>query len=316
MTQIALLDQQFMFPHYQGPPISSFGKAVVTYVNAQNILTPATGFIGRRPHEKPEAGFDFTLNPYIGCQYGCKYCYASTITQSDHDRDNWGNWIRVKENAIYKIRRGHTLHGKRVYMSTVTDPYQPIEKKLGIVRSILQILAERQDRILLVVQTRSPLVTRDLDLFKNIIDNGGRVQVNMTITTDDDQVRRKIEPTCPSIPARFDAIRTVARSRVDTAVTMSPLFYVSDHRAFAENISDAGIDHVIAQPLHSQRTSDTPAFKATTWLQAIAPMAEILDCSVNQVMKTHTQRYQDDIATLRHHLPDIVEGRDGFKPPF
>ena len=108
--------------------------------------------------------------------------------------------MTVKENALALLerKRRSTLLGKTIYMSSVTDPYQPIEKRLGLTRELLRILAERyQPR--LVIQTRSPLVTRDVDLLRRF----EHVQVNMTITTDSEEVRRAFEPTCPNnrVPA-------------------------------------------------------------------------------------------------------------------
>ena len=314
--QMPLIEQEQIFPLYSGDPITRVGDTLITYVTSREILTKATGFIGKNPDQKNSDGFDYTLNPMIGCQFGCQYCYASTMTQSEYEQDNWGYWVRVKENAIYKLAKHRRIDGKSVYMSSVTDPYQPIENKLGIVRSMLDILAKRGDRVLLVIQTRSPLVTRDIDLMEQIIENGGRVQVNMTITTDSDDVRRKVEPGCPSIPARLKAISEVGKSRVDAAITMSPLLYVQDHEQFANQLIDTGATRFIAQSLHPQRNNSTPAFKATTWLKALEPMAEILECSPEKVMQNHNQQYKRNIEKLSQYLPEIQEGRAGFKPPF
>ena len=174
------------------------GRTAVTYRPAREILTRATGFIG---------GYDFTLNPYSGCGFGCTYCYAAFFTRRQEQQDNWGLWVNAKENAarlMGELRPGE-LDGKRIYMSSVTDPYQPVERKLELTRRILEVLAGRH-RPKLVVQTRSPLALRDADLFREIERNGGRVQINMTVTTDDEDVRMTFEPGCPSNPARLKAI--------------------------------------------------------------------------------------------------------------
>ena len=142
--------------------------------------------------------YDFTLNPYSGCSFGCTYCYTAFFSPDKEKRDNWGDWIVVKENAVELMskRRNGGLDGKRIYMSSVTDPYQPIERKLELTRELLKIMAERH-RPKLMVQTRSPLVVRDGDLYRKIEENGGRVQVNMTVTTDDMDIMRTFEPACP-----------------------------------------------------------------------------------------------------------------------
>ena len=146
-------------------------------------------------------------------------------------RHNWGDWIVVKENAVELMskRRNGGLDGKRIYMSSVTDPYQPIERKLELTRELLKIMAERH-RPKLMVQTRSPLVVRDCDLYRKIEENGGRVQVNMTVTADDMDIMRTFEPACPPNRKRLEAITKVREAGVESCITMTPLLLVSnDH---------------------------------------------------------------------------------------
>ena len=134
------------------------GDATVSYRDAREILTRATGFMD---------AYDYTLNPYSGCYFGCTYCYAAFFSSSAKGRDTWGYWVRVKENAAELLarRKPGSLDGKLIYMSSVTDPYQPVERKLGLTRRLLKIMADRH-KVKLVVQTRSPDVVRDIDLYK------------------------------------------------------------------------------------------------------------------------------------------------------
>ena len=180
----------------------SIGETKIFYTSAKEILTRATGFMD---------AYDFTLNPYGGCSFGCTYCYAAFFSHDIEKRDNWGYWVNVKENAVSLLekRKPGTLDGKLIYMSSVTDPYQPVERQLEITQGLLQTMVNRGDKPKLVVQTRSPDVVRDCDLFRSIEDNGGRVQVNMTVTTDDEDIRRTFEPFCPSSHARLRAIGEV-----------------------------------------------------------------------------------------------------------
>ena len=123
-------------------------------------------------------------------------------------------------------------------MSSVTDPYQPIERRLRLTRRLLKILAGQRSpdapplladppKPKLVVQTRSPDIVRDCDLLRRIEENGGRAQVNMTVTTDDEEVRRTFEPSCPSNAARLRAIAEVREEGVAACVTMMPLLWAS-----------------------------------------------------------------------------------------
>ena len=289
------------------PRVTRIGQTAVTHRDMNEILTKASGFIST---------YDYSINPYQGCQFRCQYCYASTMTATKEQQETWGYWVRVKNNAVEKLRSGPRLDGKNVYMSTVTDPYQPIEQKVRLVRRMLEALAERRDRVKLVIQTRSPLATRDIDVMRRIVENGGRVQVNMTVTTDDDQARRKMEPGCPSIPARLRAIAAIAATQeLNAAITLTPLLYVADHQDFARRLMETGVDYFIAQEMHSLNRGKM-AFKAVTWATALEPMAELLDCSIDHVMANHAARYQRDIAELKKRLHVVVEGRNGFRPPF
>ena len=167
-----------------------FGSADVEYGPVPQILTKATGFVEE---------YDFTLNPYSGCAFGCTYCYAAFFARDTAKRDTWGRWVGVKQNAIEVLRRPRQrkkLDGARIYMSTVTDPYQSVERELKLTRGLLEIMADGHTPKL-VVQTRSPLVTRDADLFRRIEENGGRVQVNMTVTTDDEAGAQDVRTVVP-----------------------------------------------------------------------------------------------------------------------
>ena len=136
------------------PYPSKIGDVVVSYGPTREILTRATGFMD---------AYDFTLNPYSGCSFGCTYCYAAFFSGSKEKRDDWGLWVQVKENAIELLAKHPpgSLDGKLIYMSSVTDPYQPVERTLKLTRGLLEIMAERH-KPKLVVQTRSPDVVRDL----------------------------------------------------------------------------------------------------------------------------------------------------------
>lgn len=189
MIDLAQSVLQFDPPITRQNQLGQLGGVRVDYSPVRDILTRATGFMD---------AYDFTLNPYAGCSFGCTYCYAAFFSHSVEKRNTWGRWVKVKENAVERLRaRRGSLDGKLIYMSSVTDPYQPVERKLKLTRRLLEVLASGH-RPKLVVQTRSPDVVRDKDLFRRIVDNGGHVQINLTVTTDDDEVRRTFEPYCPS----------------------------------------------------------------------------------------------------------------------
>jgi len=263
------------------------GHASIDYAPASSILTKASGFM---------SSYDFTLNPYSGCSFGCTYCYAAFFVRDAAKRDDWGHWVRVKENAVAKLTSMRTpLRGKTIYMSSVTDPYQPIERRLGLVRELLAILADRGAR--LVVQTRSPLVTRDIDLYRRF----DTVRVNMTVTTDSEEIRRTFEPHCPTNAKRLDAISEVARADVPTSITMTPLLPLEDVDAFADALARTGVQHFVVQPFHAQRGK----FVAGTRNDALALIRRF---------RWDDERYRSAVEVLRLRLPHLDEGRDGFAP--
>ena len=278
------------------------GHADVEYAAVRDILTRATGFM---------EAYDYTLNPYAGCSFGCTYCYAAFFSDSTEKRDSWGRWIDVKENAVERLqRRRGSLGGKLIYMSSVTDPYQPIERQVELTRGLLKVLARASPK--LVVQTRSPDVVRDVDLLRGIVDGGGRVQVNMTVTTDDEDIRRTFEPFCPSNGARLHAAKELCARGVDTCITMTPLLLVRDAWQFAEDLSYTGVQNFIVQPFHFQRGK----FIAGTRDAALSLMSEKLSSDLRTFREAYLAHYREVREVLRKRLPQLGEGKDGFRPPF
>jgi DNA repair photolyase len=261
----------------------------VEHIHAKSILTKPSGFVDT---------FDYTLNPYSGCVFGCTYCYAAFFARSPELQNTWGQWVHVKDTALELLRkkRNKPLIDKSIYMSTVTDPYQPVEKELGLTRAILEELL-RYHRPRLIIQTRAPLVARDLDLLREF----EHVQVNMTVTTDDENVRRTFEPTCPPNARRLEAIRQVQEAGVRAAITMTPLLPVRDPVTFAETLLATGVQKFVIQFFHTT----TARFVAGTGVAARSMAAQ---------MGWNEARYQEVYAIMRQRLPNLQEGKLGFAP--
>ncbi len=254
---------------------------------AKSILSRAAGFA---------SAYDFTLNPYSGCAFGCTYCYAAFFAPTLEQKDTWGQWVTVKANAVALLRKKRSLEGRTIYMSSVTDSYQPIEKQVGLTRALLAELLNHPG-VCLVIQTRSPLVTRDLDLLTQF----DFVRVNMTVTTDDEDVRKAFEPTCPSNAQRLDAIAEVAAAGVDTCITMTPLLPVRDPASFAKSLRATGVPRFVVQNFHRANRR----FVAGTGEAATRLLAE------RNWTDTH---YAHVKAELVAHLTHLDEGREGFDP--
>ena len=233
--------QTDLFGNTEPEKIYKKGQSEVSYKQASSILTKTSGFMNT---------YDFSLNPYSGCSFGCTYCYAAFFVRNKEKIDNWGYWVEVKENALSLLKkwRKKPLDGKTLYLSSVTDPYQPIEKDLELTRSLLEELATyHKPRI--VIQTRSNMAKRDIDLFKRF----ETIQVNMTVTTDSEKVRKVFEPYCPSNKVRIQAIQEIHAAGIPSCITLTPLLPVEDAHALAKDMLATGIEKFIIQPFHSTR---------------------------------------------------------------
>jgi len=150
---------------------------------------------------------DYALNPYIGCEHACIYCYARCYVDNQVARE-WGSIVLIKENIVEVLRR--ELRSKNygiVGVGTISDAYQPIEEKECLTRQCIEVLLKHGFKI--SIQTKSDLVLRDLDLLKH-----DRVDVGFTITFIDDSKARRFEPRAPPPSQRIEALRELRRRGV------------------------------------------------------------------------------------------------------
>ncbi len=162
--------------------------------------------------------YPYVINPYVGCQHGCTYCYAKFMKRFTGHREPWGQFVDVKINAPDLLRREITRKKRdRVWISGVCDPYQPLEGRYRLTRQCLEILAENQWPV--TVQTRSALVLRDID----ILSLGTNCEVGLSITTADDRIRKIIEPNAPPIPQRIRALDELHRAGLATYAMIAPM---------------------------------------------------------------------------------------------
>ena len=170
--------------------------------------------------------FDYVVNPYVGCQHGCTYCYARFMKRFTGHREPWGKFVDAKINAPDLLR--HEIVKKssgRVWVSGVCDPYQLLEKKYELTRRCLEILLQYEWP--LTIQTKSPLVLRDVKLFKERKD----VEVGLSITTADEAVRQLFEPNAPSIKERIQALNELHLASVRTFAMIAPMLHKADELA-------------------------------------------------------------------------------------
>ncbi len=163
--------------------------------------------------------FNYCLNPYTGCEHNCAYCYARLFMRrySGHS-EAWGEFVDIKVNAPELLRK-QLQSAKRgtIWISSVCDPYQPVEAKYRLTRQCLEELVKRQFPI--NIQTKSALILRDLDLILQFEEK----DVGFTIATDDERVAKLFEPRASSVRERLDALDRIRSQGIKTFVFIGPL---------------------------------------------------------------------------------------------
>lgn len=258
-------------------------------IESRSIFSPATGFIKR-------GGFDWTCNPYVGCTFGCSYCYAAFLPQNRRPVEDWGKWFVAKKNAAaLAAKQAKKIAAQSVYMSSVTDPYQPVERSLMLARGILEAMLEHQPR--LTVQTRGPLVVRDIDVLKEF----RSVRVNFSIPTDSDRVRQQFEPKAPTLEKRWEAVRELRLAGIPVGLCVTPTLPVEDIDGFARTIVEFRPDVLVCQDFHDA----DGRFGADTGEAARKLLSEI---------DWGPDNYRQLVDRLRQDLC-VHEGESGFFPP-
>jgi DNA repair photolyase len=183
-------------------------------------------------NNSPDIPFDHSINPYRGCEHGCPYCYA----RPSHQYMNLSAGLDFETRLFYKKDAAAHLReelGRRSYKCSAinlganTDPYQPLERKLGITRSILEVLAEAHHPVTIV--TKGALVVRDIDVLSKLAAER-LVKVFVSVTTLDDELKRRMEPRAASPGARLAAIRRLAEAAIPVGVMYAPVVpAINDH---------------------------------------------------------------------------------------
>lgn len=170
----------------------------------------------------PEA--DYVINPYGGCNHGCIYCYACFMKRFSGHTEAWGSYVDVKINAPQLIpEKSEKYKNKKIFLSSVTDPYLPLEKKYCLTRQILEKLIPLNP--ILDIQTKSSLITRDIDLLKQF----ENLRAGLTISILDEKIRKKTEPYTSPINKRMEALKTLKAGGLKTYLFMGPIYpYITD----------------------------------------------------------------------------------------
>jgi DNA repair photolyase len=213
----------------------------ILQAEARSILTLVSGFLA-------EAGFTHSLTPARNCTFGCSYCYVPTMRVQGglrpEDWRHWGEFTTFKSNAAELLRRA--LRPEQViYCSPLTDPYQPAEEQQAMMPGILRAAITAPPRVF-VIQTRGPLIVRDLDLLREM---GDRLRVSFSVTTDRDEVRRIFEPHCATVEERWRTVRVLRDAGISVSVAMAPIL-PCDPEVLIEKAAAVSNGPLIADPFH------------------------------------------------------------------
>ncbi|MCS6952524.1 MAG: radical SAM protein [Bryobacteraceae bacterium] len=173
----------------------------------------------------PRMPFRWTINPYRGCEFACRYCYARYTHEFMELRDPWDFerkiFAKAFDAAAFRAELARVPAHEEIAIGTATDPYQPAERRFGITRSILSVLAEERGRRLSLT-TKSDLIRRDLGLLQRIA-RANVLAVNITITTLDEKLARLLEPLAPRPSLRLAAVRVLAGGGIAVGVLPNPI---------------------------------------------------------------------------------------------
>ena len=260
----------------------------IRHSEAKSILTKTSGFIA-------QAGFSHSLSPARNCTFGCIYCYVPTmrIQGGLHPEDwqRWGQFTTFKTNTAELLARS-VRPDQVIYCSPLVDPYQPAEEVERLMPGLLDSLVENPPAVF-VIQTRGPLILRDLDRLGELARRTA-LRVSFSITTNREPVRRLYEPLCATIGERLDTVRRLRKAGIEVYATLAPLL-PCDPEELARLALDATDRDIIGDPFHVRSLK---RHGATTRPEALAVSEK------HGFLAWHEPAFQEQVV---EHIRRVVE---------
>jgi DNA repair photolyase len=234
--------------------LASLGESLKEGHNVEYFTLPVKSILNRCTVERMP--FTWTINPYRGCEFACKYCYARYTHEFMEMRDgvDFEQKIYVKQHAANLLRQElrHVKPGEEIAIGTATDPYQPAEKRSEVTRALLEEFTLHRGLDLGII-TKSNLILSDTELLQKIAAHN-RLHVSITITTLDVELARLLEPRAPRPDLRLEAVRKLNEAGVSTGVSCAPVIPgITDVPKDLDNlvraVAQAGGRHIFANPL-------------------------------------------------------------------
>ncbi len=281
-----------LLPHSDKPRLigiarlASEGESIREGHKVEYFTLPSKSLLNRCV-SKRQMPFTWTINPYRGCEFGCRYCYARYTHEFMEMRDGmeFEQKIYVKQHAADLLRQElrKVKPHESIALGTATDPYQPAERRYEVTRAILEEFSRHRGYELGIV-TKSNLVARDLDLLIQVAQSN-RLSIHITITTLDVNLARILEPRAPRPDLRLDAVRVLAQSGIRIGISCSPVVpgitdSPGDLEALIRAAAESGADYVFANPLFLKPCS-------------AAIFIPFLEQNFPHLAENYRQRYQD-----------------------
>jgi len=230
---------------------------------------------------KTGLGHDFACNPYNGCEHGCVYCYAQTMPGPQNRNEVWGTYVDIKEFPNYNIPKN--TGSKSLFFSSMTDPYQPIEAQTRKTREVLESIYE--SNLDVSILTKSSLVTRDIDLFKQM----KSIKIGFSISMNDEYAKI-FEPKAAQPSERINALKTLHQAGITTYVFISPIIpFVTDVFNIIDLVKD-DIDYLMFDTLNLK----DPANKRRMYHLIESILPNRLD-EYQKIFDSKSSRYYDDL---------------------
>lgn len=261
-------------------------------------------------------GSDWVINPYNGCQFACMYCYAAQIARWHHPNEDWGSFLDVKINAPELLKKELEKFGKKdfgfIFFSSITDPYTSLEAKYNLTRQCLEVLADFGYEGEVGIQTKSPLVLKDIDILKKI----KNVQVGFTLTTLDNKASRFLEVFAPPVTERIKALKELNKHNIKTYAFIGPILphFIKSKKEIDElldSVQDAGTNEVWLEHINlSSKIKDRLFAYLKTEAPELIPDFEVADSHRyrDQLNEVITECLKD--RNLKLGLGKIIYHRD------
>jgi DNA repair photolyase len=274
-------------PHLVGiARLAANGESIREGHNVEYFTLPSKSLLNRCVSNRAMP-FTWTINPYRGCEFACKYCYARYTHEFMEMRDGleFERKIYVKQHAAELLRQElkRVKADESIALGTATDPYQPAERRFEVTRGILEEFSRHRGFELGIV-TKSNLVVRDLEVLKNVA-RANKVSVHVTVTTLETELARILEPRAPRPDLRIEAVRELAQAGIRVGISCSPVIPgITDSPAHLEALvraaAEAGADYIFANPLFLKPCS-------------AAVFLPFLEQNFPHLAESYRERYQD-----------------------